>query len=83
MFADPIHLVFFSSLFSLITNCINTVLFVILLDTNCYFVGKCKKNSESRKKRKWNPKNGSVSNARHHVRVGKELDAPIGQIEIF
>ena len=32
---------------------------------------------------KWNSKNGSVSNARHHVRVGKDLDAPTGQIETF
>jgi hypothetical protein len=44
MFADPTHLVFFSSLLSLLTNCIVTVLFVILLDTNYYFVGKmCEK----------------------------------------
>ena len=41
------------------------------------------KNSESQKKRKWNPKNGSVSNARHHVRAVNDLDAPISQIETF
>ena len=43
MFVDPTHLVFFSPLYSLLTNGINTVLFVILLDTNCYFVGKMRK----------------------------------------
>jgi len=58
MFANSTYLIFFSSLFSLITNFINTVLFVILLDTNYYFEAKCAKNYESRKKRKWSLKNG-------------------------
>jgi len=42
MFVDLMHLVFFFPLFSLTTNGINTVLFVVLLDTNCYFVGLCR-----------------------------------------
>ena len=43
MFIDLMHLIFFSYLLTLITNFLNTVLFVILLYTNCYFVGKMHK----------------------------------------
>ncbi|CAH9077755.1 unnamed protein product, partial [Cuscuta europaea] len=47
------------------------------------YLVKALKNAESRKKRKWNSRNGSKSTARHHVSHGFELDAPVGHIETW
>ena len=41
------------------------------------------KNVTSRAKRKWSPRNGSVSTPAHHVSRGASLDGPVGHIETF
>ncbi|CAH9130514.1 unnamed protein product [Cuscuta epithymum] len=47
------------------------------------YLEKALTNAESRKKRKYNSRNGSKSTARHHVSRGVDLDAPVGHIETW
>lgn len=40
-------------------------------------------NSKNRSQRKWDPKNESVSTARHHIRRGMSLTSSTEQIETW